>query len=204
MGYIEEVFLKRMKNKDDDPVKITDEIFSLYKQFGEQDYIGEPVSQIEHMAQTAALALDEGYDDEVVLAAFLHDIGHLCVADNLAKSMNGFGNKDHEQLGADFLKSRGFSERILMLVKGHVAAKRYLTFKNPDYYNQLSEASRETLKHQGGVMSPAEAKLFEQDNDAVLLIKMRQWDDSAKQTDLPITALPKLKALMVNHLKKIG
>ena len=56
--------------------KTVEEIFSLYDRFGSADYIGEPVSQIEHMSQSAELAIREGYDDEVVLAAFFHDIGH--------------------------------------------------------------------------------------------------------------------------------
>ncbi len=30
-----------------------DEILSLYEKFGNEDYIGEPVSQIEHMCQCA-------------------------------------------------------------------------------------------------------------------------------------------------------
>ena len=64
--------------KEAEAIKITDEILSLYKMYGNQDYIGEPVSQIEHMCQCAQLAEKEKYDNEVVLAAFFHDIGHLC------------------------------------------------------------------------------------------------------------------------------
>jgi 2-amino-1-hydroxyethylphosphonate dioxygenase (glycine-forming) len=50
------------------PQEIVDEVFSLYEKFGGADYIGEPVSQIEHMSQSAQLAINEGFDDEVVLA----------------------------------------------------------------------------------------------------------------------------------------
>ena len=32
------------------------EVFGLYERFGDSDYIGEPVSQIEHMSQAAQLA----------------------------------------------------------------------------------------------------------------------------------------------------
>ncbi|MBL6690349.1 MAG: HD domain-containing protein [Pseudomonadales bacterium] len=42
------------------------------------DYIGEPVSQLEHSLQTAALAVLSGADEPLVLAALLHDIGHWC------------------------------------------------------------------------------------------------------------------------------
>ena len=57
------------------------QVFGLYERHGTADYIGEPVSQIEHMSQAAQLAMAEGFDDEVVLAAFFHDIGHLCGPD---------------------------------------------------------------------------------------------------------------------------
>src|SRR6202008_151815 len=105
------------------PQETIKEVFSLYELHGDEDYIGEPVSQLEHMSQSAALAQVEGYHDEGVLAAFFHDIGHRCVAEGEAASMDGFGNVDHEQLGADYLMSRGFSPRIAALVKSHVIAK---------------------------------------------------------------------------------
>ena len=54
------------------PEAIVDEVFALYENYGDEDYIGEPVSQLEHMSQAAALADEEGYEDEVVLAAFFH------------------------------------------------------------------------------------------------------------------------------------
>src|ERR1700709_795753 len=116
---------------------IVNHVFSLYERFGDEDYIGEPVSQLEHMAQAAALAKQEGYDDEVVLAAFFHDIGHLCADAGEAESMDGMGNVDHEKLGADYLLENGFSERLANLVQGHVIAKRYLTYKYPEYYSKL-------------------------------------------------------------------
>src|ERR1700760_2685928 len=97
--------------------EIVKKVFALYELHGDEDYIGEPVSQLEHMSQAAALAKADGYDDEVVLAAFFHDIGHLCEAEGTTESMDGFGNLDHEQLGADYLIANGFSARVAELVK---------------------------------------------------------------------------------------
>ena len=71
------------------PQQTLAEIFGLYEQHGTADYIGEPVSQIEHMSQAAQLAMAEGFDDEVVLAAFFHDIGHICGQGG--ENMGGFG-----------------------------------------------------------------------------------------------------------------
>lgn len=36
---------------------------------------------------------------------------------------------NHEKIGADYLRERGFSEQVAVLVESHVTAKRYLTFK---------------------------------------------------------------------------
>ncbi len=182
------------------PEDIVDEVFALYEKHGDEDYIGEPVSQLEHMSQAATLAEDEGYDDEVILAAFFHDIGHLCAEDAEAESMDGFGNVDHEKLGADYLRERGFSERLATLVESHVIAKRYLTYKYPEYYNKLSEASRATLEFQGGRMTDNEAAEFEKHPDAELFIKLRYWDDQAKEMNTPVQDLEHLKSLAINHL----
>lgn len=184
------------------PEQITEEVFALYELHGDEDYIGEPVSQIEHMSQAAALAQAEGYDDEVVLAAFFHDIGHLCAAGAEVGSMDGMGNIDHEKLGADYLLERGFSARLANLVNGHVIAKRYLTYKHPEYFEKLSPASRATLNFQGGVMSADEAALFEQNPDAELIIRMRYWDDEAKLINIPVNNISHLKAIAVKHLQR--
>jgi phosphonate degradation associated HDIG domain protein len=170
-----------------------DEVFSWYLLRGSDDYIGEPVSQIEHMSQSAQLAMAEGYDDEVVLAAFFHDIGHICRHDPDTANMGGYGVVSHERVGADYLRQCGFSERTAKLVEYHVQAKRYLTLRQPGYYEQLSEASRRTLEYQGGVMSEAEADAFERDPLCKVSLRMRQWDELAKETGVPVIDLQVLK-----------
>ena len=157
-----------------------EEILSLYKNFGGEDYIGEPVSQIEHMCQCAQFAEKEGHDDEVILAAFFHDIGHLFEHILPVDKMDNFGIADHEKIGADYLLGKGFSNKIADLVMSHVAAKRYLTFKYPEYYQRLSEASKKTLVFQGGVMTADEAENFESDEYFDLYILLRSWDEQAK------------------------
>ncbi|MDR9750822.1 HD domain-containing protein [Pseudomonas sp. SZMC_28357] len=171
--------------------QVVAEVFGLYERFGDSDYIGEPVSQIEHMSQAAELAMAEGFDDEVVLAAFFHDIGHICAED--AENMGGFGVVSHERLGADYLRRAGFSERLARLVEYHVQAKRYLTLREPGYFDRLSEASRRTLDYQGGVMSDAEADAFEQDPLCAVSLRMRQWDEQAKEMRVPLIDLTILK-----------
>ena len=181
-----------------------DEVLSLYKNFGNEDYIGEPVSQIEHMCQCAQLAEASGADEEVILAAFFHDIGHLCefaFPEKKLQYMDGVGIVDHEKLGSTYLLSKGFSEKIARLVQSHVHAKRYLTFKYPEYFHQLSEASIKTLAFQGGVMVQAEATAFESDPLYKLYVQLRRWDEQAKEMAKPLPPLDRYKQMMIAHLQ---
>lgn len=182
--------------------QIAEEIMALYRMHGGEEYAGEKISQLEHMAQSAQLAAEQGFDDEVVLAAFLHDIGHICVSAQATATMDGFGIKDHEEIGADFLKKKGFSKKVVRLVESHVEAKRYLTFKDPHYYEQLSEASKKTLEYQGGRMSREEAEAFEQYPLFDMIIKMRRWDEEAKIENVPLPNLEEYKKRISRHLQK--
>jgi len=180
------------------------EVFALYEKFGAEDYIGEPVSQIEHMCQAAQLAEAEGYDDEIILGAFFHDIGHLCEHVMHVEQMDGYGVVDHEKLGRAFLEQKGFSPKVLTLVESHVQAKRFLTFKYPDYFSRLSEASKKTLEMQGGVMNETEAKAFEADEFHEIYIKLREWDDRAKEINSTLPSLEVYKERALNHLLSQG
>lgn len=180
--------------------KVTDEIIHLYTLYGEEEYAGEKVSQLEHMVQAAQLARAQGFDDEVVLAAFLHDIGHISEKQTAGNSMGKFGIKDHEAIGAQFLSERGFSPRLTRLVKSHVSAKRYLTLREPGYYEQLSEASKNTLAYQGGPMSEDEADQMENDPLFREIVQMRRWDEEAKVEYQPMPPIAVFKQLIFQHL----
>ena len=175
------------------------DIFRLYELHGAEEYAGEKVSQLEHMCQAAMFAMEEQYDDEVVLAAFLHDLGHLLPAEN--GTMGVFGTIDHEKLGADHLRKLGFSDRLCRLIASHVNAKRYLTRRDQDYYQRLSEASKKTLEYQGGRMSEGEAKEFEADPLFDLYIKMRRWDEAAKIEHQAVPDINLFRAKAVKHLR---
>jgi len=179
---------------------VVEEVFALYENYGAEDYIGEPVSQLEYMCQAAMLAEQEGYEEEIVLAAFFHDIGHLCEQVSTEQMMDGYGVQDHEDIGGDYLQKRGFSGKLAKLVQSHVAAKRYLTYKIPEYYQKLSPASRMTLQKQGGVMSEEEAAVFESDELCRLYIKLREWDDRAKEEGLALPSLEKYRQMAIRHL----
>src|SRR5580698_1850186 len=181
--------------------EVTNEIMSLYEAYGGAAYAGEKVSQLEHMVQAAQLAEAQGFDEEVILAAFLHDIGHISEAAKGDNEMDGFGIKDHEELGAEFLRGKGFSKKIARLVESHVEAKRYLTLKDPLYYSQLSDASKRTLEYQGGPMTAEEATAFEQYPLFSLIIRMRNWDEQAKIEHQPLPDLQHYREMMLPHLQ---
>ena len=142
-------------------------------------YIGEKISQLEHALQCGDLAINAGADDELILASFLHDIGHICV-DNTAPRMDEFGVEKHESVGAEFLAQLGFSKRICELVKGHVDAKRYLAYRNSEYLGKLSPASLATLSFQGGPMPKEEAEKFEKSSLFKNILQLRAWDELGK------------------------
>ena len=185
-----------------DAERISYEIIHLYSIYGGEEYSGEKVSQLEHMVQSAQLARAEGFDDEVVLAAFLHDIGHIAEKATDENAMSSYGIKDHEAIGASFLENHGFSFRITRLVASHVAAKRYLTLREPGYYDKLSEASKHTLEFQGGPMSDEEADLLEEDPLFREIIQMRRWDEAAKLENQPMPSLDIFKELILKHLEE--
>lgn len=184
------------------PESIADEIMSLFQQFGEHEYAGEQVTQLQHMYQAAQLAAAEHAGDEIVLAAFLHDIGHICVQADAANQMDGFGTVDHEAIGAAFLSNRGFSNKIVRLVQSHVDAKRYLTARDAAYKARLSEASKKTLEYQGGPMSGTEADAFEKDPYFSDIIRMRLWDEAAKEVDQPAGQPAEFRSLIIQHLTR--
>jgi gamma-butyrobetaine dioxygenase len=154
-----------------------DEILELFDTRGARDYLGEPVSQLEHALQAAKLAVQAGASDALVAAALLHDIGHLLGPedDPAEQGVDGF----HEEAGSQWL-ARHFGPEVTEPIRLHVMAKRYLCATDPAYQDSLSPASIRSLELQGGPLNGEEIRQFESNphhGDAVLL---RKWDDSAK------------------------
>lgn len=188
------------------PEQIVDELFALYAHADEEEYIGEAVSQLAHALQAAQQALqafDEkaGIDEETVIAALFHDIGHRYTGKNI-HNMDGFGIAEHDKIGAALLATRGFSAKVVRLVAGHVDAKRYRVFKDKKYHEQLTFASQQTLVRQGGPMTAHEAEAFENDPYFEQILLMRSWDENAKAAGAPTPPLSFYKSMILRHLKK--
>lgn len=180
--------------------KTISEIMNLFNTYGDNDYDGEPVSQTSHMVQCGMLALNAQADKEVVIGAFLHDIGHLLGHKQHAEEMGGFGSKNHEGIGAGYLRSHGFGDRIVDVVDGHVAAKRYLVATDETYAAKLSPASVATLGYQGGPMSKEEVEAFEKHPHFKEIIQVRLWDEGAKDYDAELLPLSQFEGYMREYL----
>jgi predicted HD phosphohydrolase len=159
----------------------TRRVFDLFERFGDSDYIGEPMSITEHSVQTANAASKAGENDMAVLACLLHDVGHLLGMESGNElGMDGCGTPEHERIGADFLGAIGFPEDVAYLCHHHVDAKRYLCATQPGYHEKLSEASKITLRHQGGPMSAEEVAAAEADSRWPMVLRMRTYDEAGK------------------------
>ncbi|HEY6975003.1 MAG TPA: phosphonate degradation HD-domain oxygenase [Chitinophagaceae bacterium] len=189
-----------MQTQTQNSETITTEIMSLFEKYGDEDYDGEPVSQASHMIQCATLAMNKGEDTELVLGAFLHDIGHLLKHKQQTEAMGSYGVVNHEGIGAGYLRTKGFSDRICAVVEKHVDAKRYLVSTKPGYKEKLSEASLKTLEYQGGPMNTEEVALFKQQPFFDDIIKVRLWDEQAKDTKAVTLPLDHFAQLIREYL----
>jgi len=157
-------------------------IRDLFAVRGAEQYTGEPVSHLEHALQCARQAEQEGADDGLVTAALLHDLGHLL--HNLGETPSAQGVDDvHQYRVVPFLRGL-FPDAVIDAIERHVNAKRYLCATRPAYYAALSEDSKRSLALQGGVFSAAQAQAFLQEPGARDAVRLRVWDDKAKQVGL--------------------
>jgi len=168
------------------------------------------MTQFAHALQAAELAEQTGADEATIIAALLHDVGHMVLSKPDSWSMieaqkeeqkqleeakendkskreeaeeakqRDWKSEQHEWVGFFWLQKHGFSLKVQDLVLGHVSAKRYLTFKDPAYHDSLSAASKMTLIGQGGPMTAEEASEFEQSEWFEAKLNMRRWDEGAK------------------------
>ena len=163
-------------------MRISQEVDAIFEGRGASPYFGEAVSVAEHCLQAAYFAQVANAPDALVIAALLHDIGHLVGAapDDLEEWTD---DAHHELIGGGWLAKR-FGPEVAEPVRLHVPAKRYLCATNPAYFDKLSAASVVTLKLQGGPMIGPEVAAFEARPYWRDAIRVRQWDDEGKVAGL--------------------
>ena len=166
---------------------IADEVISLFTERGHGAYFGEPVSQLEHALQAAFFAKRENAEPRLLVAALVHDIGHL--VHDLPEDIAEHGvDARHEEVGERWLKQR-FGPEVYEPVQLHVAAKRFLCATDAGYLEKLSPASLQSLKLQGGPMSPREVEAFKSHPYHREAVRLRLWDDEAKIAGLETPGL---------------
>ena len=155
------------------------DIRSLFEQYGDIAYSGEPVTQLEHALQSGALAEEAGADEELVAAAFLHDLGHLLNLQGATPTERGIDDL-HQYFALPFLRAV-LPDAVLEPIRLHVDAKRCLCAIDDAYFDQLSADSVRSLELQGGIFNRDEAKAFLQKPYAEDALRLRKWDDRAKE-----------------------
>lgn len=141
---------------------------------------GQPVTQLDHALQTAAiLRLDQPEDVELAVAGLVHDLGHL---------LPGARDETHAADGAAAVRA-ALGERVAGIVALHVEAKRYLVATDRNYKARLAGDSVVSLDRQGGSLAPAEETAFVARPWAREAVALRRADDGAKVEGLGVGGL---------------
>jgi gamma-butyrobetaine dioxygenase len=173
---------------------LVNEILGLFKGRGAVAYFGESVSMAEHSLQAAYFAQADAAPPALVIAALLHDVGHL--VDDVPDDLDDWTvDARHEEVGGRWL-ARRFPLSVSEPVRLHVPAKRYLCATDGAYFAKLSPASVATLKLQGGPMSPAESTRFENEPFHREAVRVRRWDDAGKVAGLATPGIVDYRALI--------
>jgi phosphonate degradation associated HDIG domain protein len=164
------------------------DIRHLFDTHGSLAYSGEPVTQLQHALQSATLAEAAGARPELIVAALLHDLGHLLNLQGETPTERGIDDL-HQYFALPFLRPL-FSDAVLEPIRLHVDAKRCLCAIDASYHARLSADSVRSLQLQGGIFDDEAAQAFLAKPYAHDAIALRRWDDEAKDAHRVTPALP--------------
>jgi phosphonate degradation associated HDIG domain protein len=181
----------RSDETTEDPVG---HLLGLLAALGADRYGGEEVTQLAHALQSATFAQQEGAPDSLVAAALLHDIGHVVNPKDEGATLRGV-DAAHETVGATYL-ARWFGPAVTAPVAQHVAAKRYLCTAEDGYYARLSDESVRSLAVQGGPFTPRQAEAFLTRPYAVEAVRLRRWDELAKDPEMVTPSLADFRPVL--------
>ncbi len=167
---------------------------------GRHRYGLSDLNQIQHGLQAAWLAERAGDPPSLIAAALLHDIGHMLheLGENPAEA--GIDDR-HEEVGDAYLRDR-FGPDVCEPVRLHVAAKRYLCGKEPDYFAKLSKDSVLSLSLQGGPMDADEIAAFERLPFWQEAVRLRRYDEGAKVKGLETPPLAHFLPYVAQSLRR--
>ena len=176
-----------------------DALFNYMEKRG-QSFYDEAVTQLEHALQCAAFAKQNDASSTLITSALLHDIGHIILDEHNADVAFLDTDLNHEEIGAQYLEPF-FPEVVTTPIRLHVPAKRYLCAVDNTYYDGLSDASKRSLKVQGGIMSDEDRNAFEQIPHYQDALTLRRWDDLAKVKGLETVGLATYRDIVQQCLK---
>ena len=168
------------------------DIIGLFAESGLRAY-GERVTQLSHALQCAALAYRDRADDEVLVAALLHDVGHLVEDPGVE-----LPDRHHGSAGAALIRPF-VPARIAWLVEHHVIAKRYLCSVDPRYVEHLSPVSQRSYAAQGARLDPEEQLALETQPWFADAVRLRRWDDAGKSPEVIYPPLVEYRPLLERY-----
>lgn len=176
-----------------------DDLFAWLSRAGAAHY-DERVTQLQHALQTADRARQEDAAEPDIVAALLHDIGHVLVHEQ--QDTDDFLGRDlqHEEVGAQWLASC-FPPEVVEPIRLHVLAKRWLCTIDETYWHGLSAASKLSFLVQGGKMRLEEMIAFRMHDHWQQAVALRKRDDLGKQPGKPVPGLDSCRAVVLHVLK---
>jgi len=140
------------------------------------------VTELEH-------ADDAGADEELVIACMLHDVARFAapqeqISDTLQETKISEGAMGHGEVAARMMFEL-LPARTLFCIRHHAEAKQYLCQTNPSYRAKLAPASIRTLEIQAAETGQKELDSLAEHEWWKDALRVRVWDDSAKQKGKP-------------------
>ena len=179
---------------------VVNKLGDLFAAIAGTSYLGEPVTVAEHMLQSAACARRDGADDALVAAALLHDVGYY--VDPAPDNENETDLRKRHDLAAARILAPVLPAGVTEPIRLHVDAKRYLCAIEPAYYDKLSDASKHTMRLQGGVMNADQAKAFASEPYCEDAVRLRRWDDEGKAPETAVPGFAAYRAMLETLSRK--
>lgn len=155
-------------------------ILDAYDRLGDRLY-GEQVSQVEHALQAAQRATEDGAPDSLIVPTLLHDYGHLAEpADEADRPRGTPGTRWWAQPCSRASSAPRWSSRLPCMSLPNATCAPWSPAIWP-----ACDASRQSLRLQGGPFSATAASRFAGRRFADHAVRLRRYDDLAKLVGAP-------------------
>jgi predicted HD phosphohydrolase len=178
-------------------------ISELFECVGREIFATPGMSQTDHALHCATRAENAGESSDLIVAALLHDVGHMLMAESRMDAiplvelpvMGGESNQDFG--GREIVAAKRAARKLTLatlqgwLPDNAVAAvrllhpaKHYLCAVEDDYWDALTPATQAELLADGGRYDAALVARFRQYPCHAAAVRLRRYDDLAKQNSI--------------------